>query len=205
MDAPISTEQQQVLRDFDRRREALAIAVPTDDAKVRLMLRSLREPITVFGEVAYDRRTRLRDLLSRRSMDGGRKQGATEFDDGDGDSDDSAADMDEEFYTEGGEELLAARQFFTQFSLPRARYRLARQREENDVPFTESKPVRKELYQSLKTVGLYGTQIGGTRPLSSCAFSPDGTVLATGCFSGEMVLWSAPGCERIKAFRGMAA
>lgn len=76
------------------------------------------------------------------------------------------------------------------------------QRTENAIPFTASKPRRKNLYQSLKTFSLYGTQIGGTRPLSSCAFAPDSKTLATGCFSGELKVWSMPDCGLARELRG---
>ena len=45
--------------------QARHIAVPTDDAEVKVKLRSMNEPICFFGEGPADRRERLRDLLSR--------------------------------------------------------------------------------------------------------------------------------------------
>jgi hypothetical protein len=43
-------EQEKLLRDFELRRRIRSTVVPTDDAKVRTMLRALGEPITLFGE-----------------------------------------------------------------------------------------------------------------------------------------------------------
>jgi len=43
-------EQQAILDEFERKKKARNIAVPTDDKKVRLRLRELGEPITLFGE-----------------------------------------------------------------------------------------------------------------------------------------------------------
>ena len=45
--------------------QARHIAVPTDDAEVKVKLRGMGEPICFFGEGPADRRERLRDLLSR--------------------------------------------------------------------------------------------------------------------------------------------
>jgi U4/U6 small nuclear ribonucleoprotein PRP4 len=41
---------QQVLAEFDRRKRAREIAVPTDDGRVRQRLRELEEPQCLFGE-----------------------------------------------------------------------------------------------------------------------------------------------------------
>lgn len=43
-------EQEKLLREFELRRRIRATVVPTDDIKVRTMLRALGEPITLFGE-----------------------------------------------------------------------------------------------------------------------------------------------------------
>ena len=56
-----------ILAQMSRKRRAAAIAVPTDDGKVRQQLRSLGEPITLFGEGLGDRRDRLRELLTQKA------------------------------------------------------------------------------------------------------------------------------------------
>lgn len=43
-------EQEKLLREFELRRRIRSTVVPTDDIKVRTMLRALGEPITLFGE-----------------------------------------------------------------------------------------------------------------------------------------------------------
>lgn len=63
-------ENQALLEELERKKRARAIAVPTDDVKVRRRLRELQEPITLFGERAADRRQRLITLLSKRQADG---------------------------------------------------------------------------------------------------------------------------------------
>jgi hypothetical protein len=39
-----------LLAEFEMRRRVMGTVVPTDDSKVRQMLRSMGEPITLFGE-----------------------------------------------------------------------------------------------------------------------------------------------------------
>lgn len=43
-------EQEKLLREFEMRRRIRGTVVPTDDSKVRQMLRTLGEPVTLFGE-----------------------------------------------------------------------------------------------------------------------------------------------------------
>lgn len=64
-------ETQALLDELERKKRARAVAVPTDDGRVKKRLRELGEPITLFGERAADRRARLIQLLSRRGDDVG--------------------------------------------------------------------------------------------------------------------------------------
>src|ERR1700761_6287137 len=59
-----------VLAQFARKRFAATIAVPTDDKRVRVRLRELGEPITLFGEGPPERRDRLRELLTQQAEAG---------------------------------------------------------------------------------------------------------------------------------------
>lgn len=61
----MSRDKQALLEEFERRRKARSINVSTDDAEVKRNLRQLGEPICLFGEGPADRRSRLRDILSR--------------------------------------------------------------------------------------------------------------------------------------------
>ena len=88
-----------VLAQFSRKRKAAAIAVPTDDARVRQRLRELAEPITLFGERPEDRRDRLRELLYKLQEAGGED---VAMDDAAEEEDD---EENQEFYTPGVEEL----------------------------------------------------------------------------------------------------
>lgn len=57
-------EQEKLLREFELRRRIRATVVPTDDVKVRTMLRALGEPITLFGEKEVSGAT-IRGLVGR--------------------------------------------------------------------------------------------------------------------------------------------
>lgn len=56
MHAPMQSTRREVelheqkVKEFELRRKMQTVLVPTDDVKVREMLRSMGEPITLFGE-----------------------------------------------------------------------------------------------------------------------------------------------------------
>ena len=60
-----------ILADFESRRKARALSIPTDDGAVRKKLRELGEPMTLFGEKQMERRDRLRMLLAKMDADDG--------------------------------------------------------------------------------------------------------------------------------------
>ncbi|KAL1917752.1 uncharacterized protein VTP21DRAFT_3586 [Calcarisporiella thermophila] len=186
-------EQQQEIEDeFERRRRARTIAVPTDDKKVRLKLRELGEPQCLFGEGPGDRRDRLRYLLSK--LEG------VEVEDEEEESEES--EEEEEFYTEGSMQLLAARREIARYSLPRARARLARQREEQEFTLPQLKSARRDLNEKLKTFANFSSQIEGERPVSASVFAPNSKIVATGSWTGLCKLWSVPQSECILTLRG---
>ena len=57
-------ETARILSELDRKVSARRIAVPTNDLDVRIRLREIGEPITLFGERPEDRRDRLREAIS---------------------------------------------------------------------------------------------------------------------------------------------
>jgi U4/U6 small nuclear ribonucleoprotein PRP4 len=89
-----------ILSQFQRKRRAAAIAVPTDGGRVRARLREIGELITLFGEGPGDRRYRLRELLSIQA-----EIDAAEDEDRDTtmqDTDDqNEQEQEEEFYAKG--------------------------------------------------------------------------------------------------------
>jgi U4/U6 small nuclear ribonucleoprotein PRP4 len=189
-----------IISQFERKRRAAAMAVPTDDTRVRARLRELGEPITLFGEGPADRRDRLRELLT----DIAEKQEAAAAEDiemaeAGGEED---GEQQEEFYTEGSDELLKARKAIARFSLPRAKARVARQREESTIPLRTHIKHRKAIKEKLHNFDLYGSQIAGDRPVSICRFAPDGQTIATGNWGGGIRLLSVPNLEEKLSVKG---
>lgn len=94
---------------------------------------------------------------------------------------DSAAyqNLSETYTTEGGDSLLNFRRELALSSLGKARRRLDRERSDGFAQKTFS-------------LAHTATQVGGSRPLSSCSVSPDGLRVASGCWDGEISVWSVP-------------
>lgn len=69
--------------------------------------------------------------------------------------------------------------FATGYSLPRAKLRLDEARKEQELPEATRTARRQELQKKLQALSIYCSQIGDTRPISYCQFSPDSKLLAT--------------------------
>ncbi|KAI6820064.1 pre-mRNA-processing factor 4 [Hortaea werneckii] len=200
-----SQQASSVLNDFARKRKAAALAVPTDDKRVRTELRARGEPITLFGERAEDRRERLRGiLLTEQEGTAGADEDEIMRDathEGAGDEDDE--DEEEgEFYTEGSQALLQARKDIARYSLPRAKQRIAHQRIESSIPVATHVRHRKAIQDRLKGYELFGSQIASERPLSMVRFAPNGELIACGDWGGSLKLLSIPNLENEKVLRG---
>ncbi|KAJ5097601.1 hypothetical protein N7456_008322 [Penicillium angulare] len=182
---------------FERKRRAAAMAVPTDDTRVRARLRELGEPITLFAEGPGDRRDRLRELLTDLS-----ERQAGEGDVEMEEPEEEEVEQQEEFYTEGTNDLLEARKDIARFSLPRAKARVARLKDESTIPLRTHVKHRKAIKEKLQGFDLYGSQIAGDRPVSVCRFAPDGQTIAAGNWSGGIKLLSVPNLEEKANFKG---
>lgn len=203
--------QELALQQFLMNRRAKALAVPTNDAVVRSRLRSLDQPITLFGEREMERRERLRVLMAQLDADGELDSflssthafGATL-------ADDAAAKEDEEmeevqaspFYTEGSDDLLKARIEITKYSLPRAAARIASVKQKRENPDEDEDAELDFVLQRMSQISMSCSQIGDDRPLSGCAFSPDATLLATSGWSGVTKIWNVQDMERVATLRG---
>ncbi|KXS95155.1 hypothetical protein AC578_5106 [Pseudocercospora eumusae] len=186
-----------VLGEFARKRRANALAVPTDDARVRQELRSRGEPITLFGERREDRRDRLRELLL------GEQEGGADEDESMPDADENGeGDEEGEFYIEGSQALLAARRDIAKYSLPRATKRLGYQKQESKIPVQSHVKHRKAIKEKLGGVELFGSQIASERPVSIVRFAPNGEVVAAGDWGGSVKLLDVPNLETKIVLRG---
>ena len=194
-----SQQASTVLNEFARKRRTAALAVPTDDKRVRTELRSRGEPITLFGERPEDRRDRLRSLLYEE------QEGADE-DDSMVDAGETPAagdgEAEEEFYVEGSQELLAARRDIARYSLPRAAQRLAHQKVESKIPVATHVKYRKAIKERLSGFELFGSQIASERPVSMVRFAPNGKLLASGDWAGSIKLLDVPNLDTQMVLRG---
>lgn len=192
-----SERHQELLAEFERRKKARAITVPTDDASVKARLREIGEPITFFGEGPPERRDRLRKLLSELGEDiviSKKEEGEKSI---------QEPEVEEEvWYHEGSPELKIARFWIAKYSLPRACERLKQMRIKQARPDPEKAAKMQELHRKLRGLNNFCSQIGDDRPLSYCQFSPDSNMLATASWSGLCKLWSIPDCEPIAVLRG---
>ena len=183
---------------FSRRRRAAAIAVPTDDGRVRAKLREMGQPMTLFGEGPSDRRDRLREYLTAEQEAGEEDVGLLDF----GMEDAGHGEQEEEFFTEGMNELLEARKVIARYSLPKAKKRIASQKVESTIPLRTHIKHRKTIKERLQAFDLYGTQIAGDRPVSITRFSPNGEIIAAGNWSGGVKLLEVPTLDEKKVLRG---
>jgi U4/U6 small nuclear ribonucleoprotein PRP4 len=108
----------------------------------------------------------------------------------------------EVWYHAGPPELSELRSDIAGYSLRRARDRLASARVRLSLPDSERNPHTTKLQNSLRTFGNYASQVGDTRPLSFCQFSPNSEMLATSSWTGLCKLWSVPDCKEIKTLKG---
>ncbi|CAD6911934.1 unnamed protein product [Tilletia controversa] len=196
-------EQAALLASLDHKKAIRTVAVPTNDSHVRQRLREMGQPITLFGEREADRRHRLKVLIAEMPQNGGMELGGDgmDVDDGTQEGEESDEDEDEEFYTEGTDALVKARQKLAWFSLQRAQKRIARQRIEATVPLARIVAVRKEVFAPVKKFTSLGSQIGAERQISMVRFSPDSSLLATGAWSGSLKLWDIPSAAERRTLR----
>ncbi|XP_041370101.1 U4/U6 small nuclear ribonucleoprotein Prp4-like [Gigantopelta aegis] len=189
--------QAEILAKFEKRKKARQIQVSTDDTEVKATLRQLGEPICLFGEGPAERRERLRKLLSQIGEDA-IKQKKEE-------KEAARRKRDEEnitWYHEGSNSLKQARYWLASYSIPRAKERVQKQIVAKNIPAAQRNATTQDLHKRIRSVTNECSQIGDSRPLSFCQFSPDSNMLAVASWSGLCKLWSIPDCKHIRDLRG---
>ncbi|KAI9904906.1 hypothetical protein N3K66_001435 [Trichothecium roseum] len=188
-----------ILGQFNRKRLAATIVVPTDDGRVRTRLREMGEPVTLFGEGPADRRDRLRELLTIQKEMEGLENGDVEMDDA---PEEEEEEQEEEFYSRGGPALLQSRIDIVKYSLPRAKRRTAFQKAESTVPLRTQVKFRKQIKERLQAFELQGSQTVGERHVSMTRISPNGEMVAVGNWGGQIKLVDIPNLNESMNFRG---
>lgn len=110
-----------------------------------------------------------------------------------------------EFYTEGPQELLRARQAMAKYSLPRAAKRIQHQRLESTIPVATHVRHRKAIKERLSGFELFGSQIASERPVSMVRFKPGEELVACGDWSGSIKILDIPNLETRMVLRGHKA
>lgn len=190
-----------ILSQFSRKRLAATIAVPTDDGRVRARLREMGEPVTLFGEGPGDRRDRLRELMTIQAEISGLENADVVMEDAPG-VEETEEQEEEEFYSRGGEALLEARRRIAEYSLPRAKRRVAFQKQEATIPLRTHVKFRKHVKERLQAFELQGSQTVGERHISMTRISPNGELVAVGNWGGQVKLVEIPSLTEKMSFRG---
>ncbi|KAK4988477.1 hypothetical protein LTR66_007304, partial [Elasticomyces elasticus] len=190
-----------ILDQFSRKRKVAAIAVPTDDGRVRTRLRELGEPITIFGERPEDRRDRLRHLLYAAEEAENGADRDTHMREG---TEEPGADdeIEEEFYSNGIQELLQARRDIARYSIPRAQARVEAQKLESTILVRTHVKFRTAIKERLSGFELFGSQVAGDRPVGIARFAPNGQTIAAGTWGGTIKLLDVPNLEEKAVLRG---
>uniref|UniRef100_A0A1A9WTI4 Pre-mRNA processing factor 4 (PRP4)-like domain-containing protein n=1 Tax=Glossina brevipalpis TaxID=37001 RepID=A0A1A9WTI4_9MUSC len=197
LETEVAKDKVALLEEFERKKRARQINVSTDDAEIKRNLRYLNEPICYFGEGPAERRRRLKELLAslgenaikeKKNEEEERKQLQKE--------------QESTWYHEGPETLRVARLWIADYSLPRAKCRLEKARQNLKVPSATRAGRMVELQKRLQSLSAQSSQVGDARPLSGCAFSNDSKLLLTSSWSGLCKLWSVPDCKLQQTLRG---
>ncbi|PRW05847.1 U4 U6 small nuclear ribonucleo PRP4 [Chlorella sorokiniana] len=191
-------KQQELMREIELRRKMKATVVPTNDGDVRRMLRQLGEPITLFGEREMERRDRLRKLLAHMGEEAAVAAlgPPTDAEMAEAAAAVAAVPTTEVFYTEGPPALADARQEIAQFSLRRAALRLAAAQRARENPDEDEVGEVAAAERQLRIMTNQASEIGDERPIAGCCFSPDGSQLATGAWSGTLKVWAMPSLQK---------
>ncbi|XP_018494955.1 U4/U6 small nuclear ribonucleoprotein Prp4 [Galendromus occidentalis] len=192
----MTREKKLLLDELERKKRARKLNVPTDDGQVRMILRDIGQPICLFGEGPADRRERLRSVLAKDETVTALRLRPTEEEEQEARGDETT------WYHEGPDELKAAREWILRYSIPRAKERLARERNVEKSTDSQRTARKQKLFQRLRGITIAASQIGDERPIASCEFSPNEEIIATASWSGLCKLWKTSTLEELKVLRG---
>ena len=200
MDLPNASSQQtqrqsEIVEQLELKRRMKSLVVPTADSEVRQALRSIGEPITLYGEKELERRDRLRKLLatSDEAKLAGLAQEAVPMSV-------TAAPIIPKglFYTEGSPDLQHARMSIAHWSLIRAAQRIETQKRQQEQTLESINKSDEALMATLQTVTQISSEVADDRPVIGCVFSPEhGRYIATGSWSGCVKLWDSSGTRHL--------
>ena len=192
--AKVERERQAAqLAAIELRKRARSITVPTNDTLVRRRLRELQQPITLFGERQPGRRDRLAALLAKLAVEG---LETTKAEEEQKDEDKTKVEVKKAFLTPGPDALRTARTRMAEYSLHASQQRLQREKQQ------ASSSLLHLPHPSLASYTATASTLGDTRPLTSCAFSPSASLLATSSLSGLCKVWQVSDSSERYALKG---
>eukprot|EP01135_Chromosphaera_perkinsii_P002246 Nk52_evm32s221 gene=Nk52_evmTU32s221 len=196
-------QDEELMAEFARKSKARGLVVPTSVQEVKNRLREMGQPICLFGEGPAERRDRLRDFLSKLDEEALKNVNQKKTEGGGEAEEDEDMEIDQEvWYYPGPDQLRDARVKIAEFSMDRSKKRLKQERLQRSRPDPEEARKTQESYDNLREMINMSSQIGDTRPLSYCQFSPNGSLLATSSWSGLCKLWKVPDCTEERVFTG---
>lgn len=216
------------LAEFEARRVARSLVVPTDDKQVQTELRARSQPICYYGEDAHDRRERLRQLMAtevinERKLGGfpnkSDKEDAENEGEEEGDDDEADTKQDEkDYFTEGSTELKQLRLSLTKPSLLRAQARLEHERstignsEQSNSLRLKLRQAEQDTVTAVRQSNVLASYIGDTRPLSAIAYGETAgnnnsgevrLLVATASWGGRLKLWDMNVCNDLKPIQSI--
>ena len=212
-----------VLAQLEAKRRARSVVLPTADGDVKSMLRTRGYPICLFGEKPEDRRVRLRKIVVHAVVMLGESEDAVATAAAATDSGSSSVATsssssrtkaqleDEEFYTRGTAELIAARRWIAKDSWSRSQKRLAGAKRRRDEPAAAQArdDLATAVLSSIARPRATASQHGDVRPVCCVALShatmgadfATTAFCATGSWSGLAKVWSADACGHLATLR----
>lgn len=187
-------EHHKLKQDLELKELEKKVVIPTDDNKVKSILRSLDHPITLFGELKGDRRARLRRIVAKSN------QSDIEhiINDEDEDEEDEESILDDRknqlFYTHGNEDLFNTRLNITKKSLKISdlrlnvqKYMYTNQNKDNKI---KKLKLLDDFYSNVTKFQNISIQFGDNRPLSVIKYSPSNSLISIGSWNGTIKLWN---------------
>lgn len=187
------------MRAFEVKKHAKSIVVPTEIAEVKLRLRELANPITLFGEGPYDRRERLREVIAAIELRARGQGGEVGINNSSSDTIAIETKEDKErkdvFYSNAIPEMVIAREFLAEYSFRKSQERLSGRKRLYDTKVDGSLDQENadviSLYENTKGLELSSTAVTEQRPLVNLEYSPIEGVIATGSLGTSIKLWNS--------------
>ena len=195
-------EHAKLVAQVDKLATVRAMVISTNDEHVRVRLRNLGHPITLFGEGPGERRDRLREVLTALEMEGvdtaGLGMEGIVSDDENELAEEAFAEA-ELVYTQGSAELLESRVAIREYSLAAAEKRRAEESEERRGEGGVAR-LAADIRVAVNALGEYvgvASQRGGRRVLAYAAYAETGNHVATVSWDGSLKVWDVPSCQEV--------